>query len=188
MNTHDTFRILGSAAVASVLWLGVGCSSDNGTTAPTLPPTSDEAPPLSPTGLHVPKADGKGCAVVWTPGAEADLAGYRVYVYDPDPTRATAYTQLTNGTIGRNSYVFVPSASMGTQESYFLRVTAVDESGNESALSELLEVRIGAAAPPEDAQQDPGVDSTEPSDGVFGNLESPGVPGRNPSIEQPERH
>lgn len=188
MKTHDTFRFLGCAAAASILWLAVGCSSDDGATAPTIPTTNDEAPPLAPAGLHVPKADGKGCSVAWTPGAEADLAGYRVYVYDPDPSRSSAYTLLTNGTHGRNSYVFVPGSSLGARESYFLRVTAVDESGNESALSELLEVRIGAGAPPEDAQQDPGIDSTEPSDGVFGNLESPGVPGRNPSIEQPGRY
>ena len=150
---------------------------------------SDDSPPLAPSGLHVPKADSRGCAVRWDQSAEADLAGYNVYVYDPDPSRAEAYVSLNQSTLVRPTYVFVPGGTVSPEDTFYLRVSAVDLDGHESAMSEILEVHLGPAAPSENSQQDPGVGGDQFNDygGGSETRESPGVPGRNPSIEQPGR-
>ena len=156
MNTPRHFRNLGCAVAVGVLLWSAGCSSnDDGITGPETPTVSDEAPPLVPSGLESPKVDRDRCSVRWTAGAEADLAGYNVYLYDPDPSRTSAYVALTQFPVTRTAYVFVPGATTAAAHTYYLRVTAVDVDGHESALSDVLEVELGSPDPHEHSQQDP---------------------------------
>jgi hypothetical protein len=87
--------------------------------------------------------------------------------------------------------LFVRSDALDPEPTYYLRVSAIDLDGHESALSGILEVSLGDAGPNEDSEQDPGAGGDEFNDysdsGDGPGRESPGVPGRNPSIEQPGR-
>jgi len=81
----------------------------------------DTTPPAAPTDVATTAGDGH-VALDWTDNSEADLAGYRVYrdgskIASPT-TSSYDDTGLTNGT------------------GYSYQLTAVDESGNESAKSE----------------------------------------------------
>ena len=80
--------------------------------------------PSLPTGLT---AAGNGISLDWADNTEANLAGYNVY-------RATSsggtYTKLNSALVLTSNYVD-SATTIGT--TYFYKVTAVDNAGNESA-------------------------------------------------------
>lgn len=91
----------------------------------------DVTPPAAPLGGAVYIAQA-GVTVSWSPSPEADLAGYRVYLLQPDGRRerlaelpATETSYKDDATVARRVYV----------------VCAVDKSGNESSPSSALEAR-----------------------------------------------
>jgi predicted small lipoprotein YifL len=103
----------------------------------------DRFPPQPPTGL-VAVQEGKAIRLFWSPNPERDLAGYHVYrrygsgewtrvdaVLDPEPLLLDSGVQA------------------GTHVSY--RVTAVDRAGNESGVSETVE--LDAVADTGDARE-----------------------------------
>lgn len=157
--------ILGAVALV-VLLAASGCSSDKGTTAPVIPPnTEDTAPPLAPAGLNTPKVDGHGFLLVWEPNTEPDLQGYRVYVYQPSPDRESAYVLWNpDALISRARFVCDAGTSEGD---LWVRVTALDASGNESAFSPAFRVSPVQVAPSADGSM---AGSDEP--------DRPGRPGR----------
>jgi hypothetical protein len=88
----------------------------------------DTAPPAAPAGMTATVDEGT-VRVQWTPSAEPDVAGYRVYraVQSDGP-----FVLVSGGTITANEWVEpmpdrVPVA--------YYEVTAIDASGNESARS-----------------------------------------------------
>ena len=91
----------------------------------------DIAPPATPAGLAVMPREG-GLEILWSPSAEADLAGYRVYRAAPDgePER------IAEVGAGRASWLD-ESAERGV--AYRYAVTAVDQAGNESERTEPVE-------------------------------------------------
>lgn len=190
MDRQKFFRNAGCALALCALIGTAGCSSDDsGDPNPLTPNITDDAPPLAPTGLSIPKADGKGCSLRWQPNAEVDLAGYLVYVYDPSPFRDQSYVRLQETPVQRNAFVFSPDGGHANEEVYYLRVSAVDSQGHESPLSAPIEAHIGA--PNENVEQDPdagGDDRTGSGAGDDRDRETPGGPGRTPSIEEPEKH
>lgn len=124
-----------------------GCGSDKSTQVSLLP---DDAPPLAPTGLSCQAANGPLAVVTWSPNTEPDLAGYRVYVYDPSPQRDGSYVlQNPDALLADERWTL----SMPRSQVTWLRVTAVDSKGNES----------GAAGPTRVAfQLDPPVTDAPP--------------------------
>ncbi len=107
-----------------------GCGSDKGTQV--LLPT-DNAPPLAPTGLtwQVDISGIAGTAVLtWAPNTEPDRAGYRVYIYDPNPGRDGSYVLQNPDELLTEERWTSPPIPYG--QVLWVRLTAVDVSGNES--------------------------------------------------------
>lgn len=111
-----------------------GCSSD-GDSNPIVPGPTDQAPPLTPTGIGVASHAATKVMFRWEPNTDPDLAGYRVYIFDPDPERSGAFRCVTGAALWRNAS-FTYAVADGT--TYCFRVTAVDTNGNESAMSDPL--------------------------------------------------
>ncbi|MCA9755979.1 MAG: hypothetical protein KDA27_09275 [Candidatus Eisenbacteria bacterium] len=189
MYEKNALRTLGCLAAIGVLLWSTGCGSDDSRPSPTDPGISDTAPPLAPAGLQITKWDDGGCTMRWLESAESDLAGYLVYVAETDTKGNTDYVPLVAGPLARASYVFVPSAAETPSDAYDLCVTAVDLSGNESGRSDTVQFQPRSTPPGGDIAQDPNVDDNgQPGapDPVTDRTPT-GVPGRNPSIEQPRR-
>jgi hypothetical protein len=162
-----------SVILAGAVLLAGGCSSDKGTTTSPVPPGVDNAPPLAPTGLNAP--DGKisvtGYLLTWEPSREADLSGYRVYRFDPDPQRTEAYVLVSGDSpIPLSSF----PGQWDTPTPTWLRVSAVDASGNESGLSQPFLVTPGS----NNESQTRGGRSSGPSEGS-GPVPGPSSGGRD---------
>ncbi|MBD3236401.1 MAG: hypothetical protein GF330_06845 [Candidatus Eisenbacteria bacterium] len=124
------------AMLGGVLLAASGCSNDDSHACSPdvgLPGSGfDGYPPATPTGVDVAKATDAGFKLQWSPNAEADLDGYRVYVYDPSPFRTTSYVCCHgNGLVSgdRDYYMYCDDLYVGT---HYFRLTAVDVDGNES--------------------------------------------------------
>ncbi len=119
-------KLLVFALLAGV-FLFAGCGSDKSTQV-SIP--ADDAPPFAPTGLSWEVDDDGFAEVTWELNTEPDLAGYRVYVYDPDPRRQGAY-------VLQNPYELLTEERWSCRIQYdqilWVRVTAVDAAGNESS-------------------------------------------------------
>ncbi len=123
-----TLLALGLIAAFSV----TGCGSDSqGEPVSPLPP--DEAPPLAPVGMHVTLQMTGKFVLAWSPNTEPDLAGYRVYLYDPDPARDTAFVLVSGAGLVHSTKLTIGAES---GHDYTFRITAVDTSDNESGMSE----------------------------------------------------
>ena len=128
-----------------------GCGASNSPTSPQT--TLDSTPPSTPSGMSF-GPDGNGnTALAWNPNAEADLAGYEVYMYSPSPDRDNAYLmvgEVTNGAAWTTPGV----PATGT---YYFRVRAVDASGNRSGLTPSYGILLNQAA---GNQDEPAADET----------------------------
>ncbi len=94
----------------------------------------DVAAPATPTGLAVLPREG-GLEVLWSPSAEPDLAGYRVYRTPPGgPPEKIA-------DVGPNRASWLDdTAERGIDYRY--AVTALDQAGNESEPAEAVEASL----------------------------------------------
>jgi len=144
------------AAILSLVGLALtGCSSDDG--AALVPGTSAQessfgsSAPAVPSGLSIEKANERGFALVWAANLEPDLAGYRVYVYNPSPFREESYLCPHSPSLipaGTTRYAYTEDLSWGT---HYFKVAAVDFDGNESALAGPLEFNYSGPANPREA-------------------------------------
>ncbi|MGH2571134.1 MAG: FG-GAP-like repeat-containing protein, partial [bacterium] len=89
-------------------------------------------PPAAPTGLAF-KSTPSAIELTWTPNGELDLAGYNVY---RSTTSGFGFTQLSFELIRSGSRFADEELAFGA--SFYYRVTAVDNSGNEGPLSSEL--------------------------------------------------
>jgi len=121
-----TRLLIASLAVAGLL---SGCGSTSNPTNVT--PSLDTSPPSAPSSMGFVISDGFG-VLSWNASPEADLAGYDVYVYSPDPTRESAYLKIAS-TSGTANSVTLPSA--WSDEGNYFRIVAVDAVGNASGMS-----------------------------------------------------
>jgi hypothetical protein len=97
-----------------------------------IQPLPDTVAPAVPTGVVATAGDATA-TLSWEPVADADLAAYRTYI----STTSGAWT-LTEGQPGTSNFLELSGLANGT--SYQLAVSAVDTSGNESALSDPVSV------------------------------------------------
>lgn len=98
----------------------------------------DTAPPSAPSGL-VASREGAAIRVRWSPNAEPDVAGYVVYRAFQSTTQPS---RITSTLVSTNEYLDngVPAGT----EIVWYEVSAVDESGNESARSASFAVSLVA--------------------------------------------
>jgi hypothetical protein len=94
----------------------------------------DIAPPAPPAGLAVLPREG-GLEVLWSPSAEADLAGYRVYREAPGgPPEKVADVE--------SSHAAWLDETVERGVVYRYTVTALDQAGNESERAEPVEAGL----------------------------------------------
>jgi hypothetical protein len=100
--------------------------------------TNDTAPPAAPAGVGATVAgDGKSAALQWTPGTEPDLAGYNVY---RTAASTSSWVKMNGALLTSASYTDAALPAGVTKLWY--QVTAVDQSGNESARSATITVTV----------------------------------------------
>jgi hypothetical protein len=90
----------------------------------------DTAPPSAPTGVTAAKQGDGTARVNWSPNSEADLAGYSVY---RTLIAGGAFSALNGSLLTATEYVD-NTLPAGT-ETVWYRISARDDSGNESAYS-----------------------------------------------------
>lgn len=88
-------------------------------------PFKDDIPPLAPVGLEVITGN-SSLSFSWIPSPENDVLGYNVYVDD---------VKINGSVISGNSYRLT---NLTNGNEYKIQVSAVDTSGNESELSNLV--------------------------------------------------
>jgi fibronectin type 3 domain-containing protein len=89
----------------------------------------DKTPPQIPSGLEIVQSD-TGAYLTWNPNSETDLVGYRVFGSDrPNGD----FRPISDRVISTNAF-FDASYRPG----HYYRVSAVDEFGNESTMSDPL--------------------------------------------------
>lgn len=129
MGALITVALFGSLAL-----IATGCSKDNSlTNSPdvALPGSGfDSYPPATPCGLQVMKATDDGFKLMWMPNSEPDLAGYRVFYYNPNPFREDSYVCAHgDAVVATDFYTFTADLSYGT---HYFTLAAVDTDGNVS--------------------------------------------------------
>ena len=122
-----------SLIVVLALFLA-GCGSDKTHPPIVQPDPPDGAAPLAPIGLGVTSQTDTKFELTWTASTEPDLAGYHLYLYDPSPERENSYVSMTG-----TNLIQTPQMTIAGRDSftYYFRVSALDASGNESAMSEI---------------------------------------------------
>jgi hypothetical protein len=135
------FLLLTLAAFITVLG---ACGTDSGGGVAVV----DTVAPNPPVALQVEQSDAQ-VKITWAENAEIDLAGYRLYKssYEEGP-----FSQETTRLLQCPWYYddVLPMAIT------YYRVTAVDESGNESAYSQVIGVywNNGGRSDPEEPAQE----------------------------------
>ncbi len=125
-------RVLSICALGATLAFLAGCSSNsNGPTAADIP--TDNSAPSAPVVLGSSRNVTDGTDVLtWQPSASANVTGYEVYMYSPDPARDNSY-ELLGVTRGPISQFQLPAADDGAVQ--YFRVKAVSSTGVRSAAS-----------------------------------------------------
>jgi hypothetical protein len=124
-----TLRRSTAFAAAFVALAGLtGCAADS--TLSSINQGSDTAPPSAPTNIRE-ELRGQISLLAWDASPDADVVGYDVYQYSPDPARESAYVRLNASPIQAEEYSVSESATVNA----WYRVKAVDTSGNRSATS-----------------------------------------------------
>ncbi len=118
-NTEYTFKVI-AASISG---------SDEGDTRTFT--TASSSGPAAPTGLTATAGDGQ-VSLGWDANSESDLTGYNVYRSTSSFQEVANATQVNDGLVGEASYTDT-GVTNGTE--YFYRVTAVDDTENESGLS-----------------------------------------------------
>lgn len=126
-----------AAALVALVALS-GCAADS--TLSSLNSTIDSAPPSAPTNI---REDIRGAIsmLAWDASPDADVVGYDVYMYSPDPARESAYIRVNASPIQAEEYSV---SELGAVNAWY-RVKAVDLSGNRSATSGAA--MVGGATP-----------------------------------------
>ncbi|MGX1884390.1 cellulose 1,4-beta-cellobiosidase [Streptomyces sp. NPDC055287] len=121
-----------------------GSASVNFAYTPRASPDVDTTPPLAPAGARTTYDTAtRRATVTWSPNAEMDLAGYRVF---RRLKGTSTYINVTGAThITGTTYVGVPPV---TGEVWYYEVRAVDKAGREGPGSVDMPVTTVDATPP----------------------------------------
>ena len=131
-------RSLVLALAAAALVSGCGSSTDSVNVEPELDTTPPGAPGTVATAYDETV---KRTRLVWNGATAADIAGYQIYRYDPDPFRDAAYSEF--GEVDAATTEFeMPYVTEDT--TFYVRVRAVDRSGNAGPFTAVLTVEVKA--------------------------------------------
>lgn len=132
-------RIRSSLLIAfSVLMLLAmsACSSGGSNEEPEPEPPEDTTPPGVPSGLEASSGDAE-VALEWSAVSASDLDGYNVYRSTSSIGSVSDQSSINDAPLEDPSFT---DAGVSNGTTYFYRVTAVDESSNESDGSSEVEV------------------------------------------------
>jgi len=122
-----------SAAVCGVVLVALaGCGTDNPLTGGSS--ALDSTPPSSPTNVLAEQRS-SDLVLTWDASSDADVQGYDVYRYSPDPTRENAYVKVNVSLVTDTEF---PVADATAALAWY-RVKAVDTSANVSAASSAVQ-------------------------------------------------
>ena len=125
MSRFSLLRFTATLSLVTLLFFGASACDSSGN-------DEDTTPPSAPSALAGASEDGT-VALEWSAPSDGDLDGYRVYRSTSSISDAGAATRVSGeGLVSGESYSD-DEASNGT--TYYYRVAAVDEAGNESDLS-----------------------------------------------------
>jgi hypothetical protein len=110
--------------VGLVLVAGCGTSNPAGLSSPL-----DSAAPAAPSNVRA-EAHGTSVVLAWDANAEANVVGYEIYSYSPDPARENAYVLVTTTPVAATEYVL----NAGSAATWY-RVKAVNVDAKRSASS-----------------------------------------------------
>jgi hypothetical protein len=143
-------RVLFAAVLAVSVVAVSGCATDNPVSSLS---GLDATAPGAPTMLKAEDHDGS-LVLSWSASADADVAGYNVYRYAPDPARENSYVKI-NGALVTGTRFAVTDA--GSDPSWY-RIKAVDTSANASAASAAIEgYTLGAMGTNDPQPREPGI-------------------------------
>lgn len=114
--------------------------------------TPDTTAPDVPVGLSATASDGQ-VALSWSDNTEGDLAGYKLY---RSTTSGSGYSAVNTATLTSSSYTDT-GVSNGT--TYYYVVSAIDQTGNESAYSAEVSASPTASSQSNNLQLNP-IDDT----------------------------
>jgi hypothetical protein len=118
----------------------VGCGKS---AAPTAVTPLDETPPAAPTHiLSSVDLTNASTNLLWTASTSANVAGYEVYLYSPDPTRENSYVLLAQTGAGVTTYPI----SVSEPTTLTCRLRAVTGTGTKSAWSEIATIQVAPQA------------------------------------------
>ncbi len=145
-------RSVAVVAVTLATFALTGCAAED--TLSTLNQNVDTAPPSAPVNIRT-EARGPSVLLDWDASTEADVVGYDVFRYDPDPARESAYIKVNSATVSASEY----SVDEPSEQATWYRVKAVDLSANRSSSSGAAYVGngISSAAAPE-VGEEPGIE------------------------------
>ncbi|KPJ59728.1 MAG: hypothetical protein AMJ46_10285 [Latescibacteria bacterium DG_63] len=102
-------------------------------------PRNDETPPSPVAGLSAAPAE-EGISLTWIPSPDADVVGYHVY----RSITGNDFEAITDSPLGEAYYLDTQVLAGVT---YYYRVTAIDDSDNESPISEAVSATAPSVAP-----------------------------------------
>lgn len=129
-------RSVAAVAVTLATFALTGCAAED--TLSSLNQNVDTAPPSAPVNVTT-QTHGSTVVLDWDASTEADVVGYDVYRYDPDPARESAYVKVNSSPISSVEYVIAERAEQST----WYRVKAVDTSANRSSVSGAVYAEAG---------------------------------------------
>jgi len=147
-------RAVSFAVLALAVTAFAGCATDN----PLSPAGIDASAPGAPTNLIA--EDRAGSLVLsWDASSDADVVGYDVYRYAPDPARENSYVKVNSGLVVGTEFIIADAASSPS----WYRVKAVDAGSNASTASGALAAAKPSIGSSDNELRDPSVSqSTRP--------------------------
>ena len=152
---------LSLCALAAVALIA-GCGKSSGPTNVTPEsgtPTLDTSPPPVPGGFNVMDDPSGQVSLVWDESSAADVVGYEVFSYAPDPQSDESFALLY--TTDATTRQFNVDASPSYVTKYF-RLRAVDAAGNRSPLTSTLGVTVGPLTTQGGGPEGPGLPTMNP--------------------------
>lgn len=115
--------VMGILLFASLAWAACSAGGSN------EGPPEDTTPPEAPSGLAATSSDAE-VGVEWEPSEAADLDGYNLYRDTTSISSLGERMPVNGSTLVAETALADTDVDNGT--TYYYRVTAVDENGNES--------------------------------------------------------
>lgn len=120
-----------------------GCGKSSSPTSAV--PSLDSTPPVTPESMSITYDQvTRNKILKWAPSTSADLAGYQLYFYSPDPSRDNSFMLIAETDAGTTQYE-IPAVSL--PNTHFYRVRSVDTAGNRSGFSPIFEINVWPLAP-----------------------------------------